>query len=121
MLTYIISGSNNWTLRTKTTQPTNQFTMSLQNMTTQLNTTASMSGVSYDPYESILAFTASIDNASIAAEYRASISDGTNNIWYGSVQMFHSMSLQGISKSDYQTQNDQYISNVSDNTYIIMQ
>jgi len=121
MLTYIVSGSNNWTLRTKTTQPTNQFTMSLQNMTTQINTTASLSGVSYNQYESLLSFTASIESASIAAEYRASISDGYNDIWFGSVQMYHSMSLQGIDKSDYVTQNDQYKSNVSDNTYIIMQ
>lgn len=120
MLTYIVSGSNTYTLRT---QPAtgSAFTMSLQNMTTQVNTTASLSNVSYLPYESLLAFTASISGAMTAAEYRAVISDGVNDVWHGSIQMFASQSWTDLSKSDYKTQNNQYISNVSENKYIIMQ
>ena len=62
MLTYILSGSNTFTLRTKPTGSSNNFTMSLQDMTTLENSTASLSNVTFDGYESILAFTASINN-----------------------------------------------------------
>ena len=120
MLTYIVSGSNTYTLRT---QPAtgNAFTMSLQNMTTQVNTTASLSGVNYQTYESMLNFTASIDGAYQSEEYRAVISDGISDVWHGSIQLLHSQSWENLSKSDYKNQNDQYISNVSENKYIIMQ
>lgn len=120
MLTYIVSGSNTYTLRT---QPAtgNEFTMSLQDMTTLVNSTASLSNVNYLSYESLLSFTASIDGAMTAAEYRAVINDGINNVWHGSIQMFASQSWTDLSKSDYKNQNNQYISNVSENKYIIMQ
>jgi len=119
MLTYITSGSNQYTIRT---QPTgsNQFTMSLQDMTTQVNTTASLSGITYNGYESLLSFTASINDTNIAQEFRATIINGETEIWHGSMQVYMSQSQAPTHKSIYQQQNDQYISNVTTNEYIIM-
>jgi hypothetical protein len=88
-------------------------------MTTQNNTTASLSGLSYDGYESILAFTASISGAIIGAEYRAVIYNGATDIWHGSIQVYKSSSLS-IPKSDYENQNTQYISNTSENKFVIL-
>jgi len=121
MLAYFISQSNSYTVRTEVTSSnTNQFTMSLQDMTTQDNFTASLSGVEYTPYESFLAFTASISGAIIAGEYRAIIlnssSTGSAPIWHGSVQVYAS---QSVDKTVYENQNTQYISHESENKYII--
>ena len=106
MLTYITSGSNAYTIRTEPTA-SNSFTMSLQDMTTQVNSTASLSGLTYNGYESLLSFTAKLLN-------------GTTEIWHGSIQVYMSQSNAPQHKSIYQQQNDQYISNVSTNEYIIM-
>ena len=86
MQTYFTSGSNVWTIRTKPTNG-NSLTMSLQDMTTQVNSTASLSGITYDTYESLLSFTASIDNTNTAQEFRATLIDGYSEIWHGSVQV----------------------------------
>ena len=118
MQTYHISQSNSYTFRTEPTA-SNSFTMSLQDMTTQNNTTASLSGLTYDGYESILAFTASISGAIIGAEYRAVIYNGSTDIWHGSIQVYKSSSLS-IPKSDYENQNNQYISHTSQNKYVIL-
>lgn len=119
MLTYITSGSNAYTIRTEPTA-SNSFTMSLQDMTTQINSTASLSGLTYNGYESLLSFTASINNTNIAQEFRAKLLNGTTEIWHGSIQVYMSQSNAPQYKSTYQQQNDQYISNVSTNEYIIM-
>ena len=119
MQTYHISQSNSYTIRTSPTS-SNSFTMSLQDMTTQNNTTASLSGVTYNGYESMLAFTASISGAIIGAEYRAVLYNGSYDIWHGSFQVYKSSSLS-IPKSDYENQNTQYISHTSENKYVILQ
>jgi hypothetical protein len=122
MLTYIQSGSNTYTLRTKPTGSSNVFTMSLQNMTTLDNSNASLSNVTFEPYESILAFTASISNTYKSEEYRATIYNGTTDIWHGSLQVLVSQSWEDNSKSDYRNQiplDDKFVSNVSQNKYII--
>ena len=62
MLTYFIPGGNGYTIRTNQTTAT-AFTMSLQDMLTQTNSTASIVSASYSPCESIASFTASIANA----------------------------------------------------------
>lgn len=123
MLSYFISGSNTYTIRT---QPTgsNSFTMSLQDMTTLVNSTASLSNITYNGYESILAFTASISGAVTAAEYRAKIINGGSEIWHGSVQVYASQSWDDSGKSDYKNQiplDNAFISNVSENKYIILE
>ena len=119
MLTYIVSGSNQYTIRTEPTASSN-FTMSLQNMTTQVNTTASLSGITYNAYESMLGFTASIGYTGTAEEYRAILLNGTSSIWHGSVQVFASQSMSNALKSVYTNQNDGFVSNVSTNEFIII-
>jgi hypothetical protein len=50
MLAYYISQSNQYTFRTQPTGST-IFGLTLQDMTTQYNFTASISGLTYEPYE----------------------------------------------------------------------
>jgi hypothetical protein len=118
MLAYFISQSNEYTIRTQPTA-SNQFTMSLQDMTTQDTFTASLSGITYNGFESMLGFTASITGSIVGEEYRAVIrnSGSTEDIWHGTVQVYAS---QSIDKSVYENKNTQYKSNVSENKYIIM-
>jgi hypothetical protein len=116
MLTYFMSGSNGYTLRTSQTT-SNALTMSLQDMTRLTNTTASLTNIAYNQCESMLSFTASISNAIVGEEYRAFITDGSETIWDGSVQVFTS---QSIDKPVYKTQNDGFISHPSANEYVII-
>lgn len=118
MLTYFISGSNEYTIRTVSNTSTN-VTMSLQDMTTLKNSTVSLTGVSINTYESILSFTASISGAIDGEEYRATIiaSGSTEPIWNGSISVFHS---QSVDKPVYKTQNNEFISHNTDNEYIII-
>lgn len=95
--------------------------MSLTDMTTLQTFTASMSGITYEGYESMIGFTASISGAIVASEYRAVLYNGTPtgsvDIWRGTIQVYAS---QSIDKSVYENQNTQYVSNESENKYIIM-
>jgi len=116
MLSYFISQSNEWTIRTQNTG-SNSFTMSLTDMMGLNTYTASMSGVQFTSYENILAFTASISGAIVAGEYRGVItSPPSGTIWHGSVQVFAS---QSVDKSVYENKNTQYVSHTSENKYII--
>lgn len=125
MLAYYISQSNSYTFRCEPTASTlNQFTMSLEDMTTLDNFTASLTDVEYTTYESFLAFTASISGAQVGSEYRAVIYNGTPSgsvdIWRGSIQVYSS---QSIDKSVYENQiplGNEEVSHVSENKYIIM-
>jgi hypothetical protein len=65
----------------------------------------------------LLQFTGSIVSASVGDEYRAYISDTTCSIWNGSIQVYSS---QSIDKPAYLNQNDGYISNLSENEFIIL-
>lgn len=121
MLAYYISQSNEYTFRTEPTA-SNSFTMSLQDMTTQYNFTASISGLTYQPYESFVSFSINnISGAIVGEEYRAvlynSTASGSVDIWHGSIQVYAS---QSIDKSVYENQNTQYVSHISENQYIIM-
>jgi hypothetical protein len=119
MQSYYISGSNLFTIRTKPTGSGN-LRLSLQNMYTLANTSSSISSYTYNANESLLAFTASIVSASIGDEYRAYISNGTSSIWHGSINVFAS---QSIDKANYTNQiplENVYVSNLSDNEYIIL-
>jgi hypothetical protein len=118
MLAYYISGSNNYTIRTAPTASSN-LTLHLQDMYLLTNQSSSLT-YTYNAYESILSFTASIDKAEVGSEYRAYISDGTGSIWNGSIQVYTS---QSIDKPNYTNQiplEDVYISRESDNEYIIL-
>jgi len=94
-------------------------------MTTLVDTSASLSNYTYDPYESKLAFTGSqistLVSASVGEQYRCYISDTTCSIWHGSISVFTS---QSINKPSYVNQiplQDVYVSNVTDNEYIILE
>jgi hypothetical protein len=117
---YKVSQSNSYTIRTAPVV-SNEFTMSLQDMTTLYNFTASLSNITYNAYESILSFTASISGAVVGEEWRATLynSGSTDAIWHGSFQAFESSSVP-VPKSDYENQNKQYISHPSENRYVIM-
>ena len=122
MQTYFTSGSNVWTIRTKPASG-NSFTMSLQDMTTQVNSTASLSGITYDSYESLLSFTASIENTNTAQEFRATLINGDKTIWHGSIQVYASQSFDNQSKANYRNQipvDNRIVSNVSTNEYVIL-
>ena len=117
MISYYISGSNNYTFRT---QPTGSSTLTLylQDMLTLVNTSSSINPYTYNAEESMLSFTASIASASVGDEYRAYITSGTSSIWHGSIQVYTS---QSIDKPVYKTQIDGFVSNVTVNEYIIME
>lgn len=118
MLSYFISQSNNYTFRTQPTA-SNSFTMSLTDMTTLETFTGTITSLSYEPYESYVSFSLAVSGAIVGQEYRATLinSGSLTPIWNGSVQVFAS---QSTDKSVYENQNRQYISHVSDNSYIIM-
>ncbi len=118
MLAYFISQSNQYVFRTQPTA-SSQFTMSLQDMTTLQNFTASISGLTYESYESYVSFSLNISGAIVGEEYRATLinSGSLEPIWNGSIQVYAS---QSTDKSVYENQNKQYISHQSENRYIIM-
>lgn len=120
MLAYYISGSNNYTIRTQATG-SSELTLHLQDMFTLVNQSSSISPYTYDGYESILYFTASINSPLIGEQYRAYISDGTSSIWHGTVQVYASQSIDKPSYINQLPVEDVYISNVTDNEYIIME
>lgn len=117
MLAYHISQSNEFAIRTEPTA-SNEWTMSLQDMYTLANSTMSLSGITYDGYESLLQFTASISGAYVGAEYRATLYTGDTSIWHGSVQCYQSASTD---KSVYENQIPPVTSHASENRYIILQ
>jgi len=119
MLTYFLSGSNEFTIRTAVTA-SNSFTMSLQDMLTLENTTASLSGITYNGYESLLGFTASIATNVIADEYRATLFNGGCEIWHGSIQVFTSQSLDKANYTNQIPLDNTFVSNVSENKYVIL-
>jgi hypothetical protein len=122
MLPYYISGSNNWCIRTENlvTASANTLTMSLHlnNMYTLATTSQSVIGYTYNDYESMLQFTGSIASASVGSEYRATLYSGSCSVWNGTIQVYGSQSI--VNKAQYENQNQQYISNTTDNEYIIM-
>lgn len=120
MLSYFISQSNQYTFRTQPTA-SNQFTMSLTDMTTLETFNGTITSMSYEPYESFVSFSLAVSGAIVGEEYRATLYNQTGSgslaLWNGSMQVYAS---QSTDKSVYENQNKQYISHVSDNSYIIM-
>lgn len=119
MLAYYISGSNYYSFRVAPTG-SSSLTLNLQNMLTLENTTSSISPYTFQSYESILNWTASISGAQVGDQYRAFITDTTGSIWNGSISVYAS---QSIDKPAYEAQlgvEERYISNLTDNEYIIM-
>ena len=88
-------------------------------MTTLENLTASISGLTYESYESYVSFSLNISGVNVGDEYRATLinSGSLEPIWNGSFQIYAS---QSTDKSVYENQNKGYISHQSENRYIIM-
>lgn len=116
MQAYYLTGSNLFTIRTQDMNSTPPLTLRLENMYTLVDTTSSISTYTFDTYENLLQFTASISGAIVGAEYRARIVSGTTDIWNGSIQVYQSQSLN----TTYTNQNNQYVSHITDNEFIIM-
>lgn len=119
MLSYYLSGSNIVDIRTKN-KCSGSLVWKLQNMSTLENQSASLSGYDYQKYQSLLSFTASIVSASLGDQYRAELIGDGDIIWNGSVQVFLS---QSADKSVYVNQiplEQVYVSNLTDNEYIIL-
>lgn len=118
MLTYFISQSNGFTVRTENTVSSN-LTLNLENLYTNQTSSYDLSG-SYDftSYENILSFTASLDGVvSVGQQYIASVNDDTGSIWRGAIEVFAS---QSVDKSEYRTQRTGYVSLPSNNDYIVL-
>jgi hypothetical protein len=121
MLPYYTTGSNSWTIRTSPIASSSvSLSLHLQDMYLLTDTSSSISTYSYDNYESLLSFSASISGAIEAGEYRAYITSGSTTLWHGSVQVYGTGSSDNMDKADYLNQNTQYISNESANEYIIL-
>jgi hypothetical protein len=121
MLGYYISQSNEYTFRIQPTASA-EFTMSLQDMTTLETFTGSIASMSFQPYESFVSFSLNISGAIVGEEWRATLynSGSTTSLWNGSFQAFASTSVL-IPNSDYENQNKQYVSRVSENRYVILE
>lgn len=118
MLTYFISQSNGFTIRTENTG-SSELSLELENLYTHETSSLNLSGsYSFTPYENILTFTASLDGlVSTGQQYRAEINDTTSSIWRGAIEIFAS---QSVDKSVYKTQRTGYISQRTDNDYIVL-
>jgi hypothetical protein len=122
MLPYYTTSSytNVWTIRTEPIESKITLKLNLQDMFLLKNTSSSISTYTYDTYESLLSFSASISGAIDGGEYRATITSGSTEVWHGSVQVYGTGSICNFDKADYTNQNTQYISNQSANEYIIL-
>lgn len=133
MLPYYIDQTNSYTIRvnpefntdTSSNPTSTEYRLNIQDMYLLNSQTASLSGVEYNEFESILSFTASIDSAKVGSQYRVDImyieTIGTGSqsetIWNGSIQVYKQ---QESTKNEYETQNTQYKTRESDNEYVIL-
>lgn len=120
MQSYYLTGSNLVTIRVKD-NTTNSYTMSYQDMYLLTNSTQSFSQFDYNSDESLLSFTASISGAIYGSEYRGTLRDSSgNDIWHGTFNTFATASTTA-SKAIYENQiPPDFISNVTDNEYIVL-
>jgi len=118
MLSYFISNNNEFVIRTEETS-SSDLTLHTENLFTKETASYDLVGsYTYEGYESILTFSQSLDSVvSVGQQYRLTISDVSGSIYRGAMEVFAS---QSIDKSVYKTQNDGYVSNVTDNDYIVL-
>tara|TARA_B110000285_G_scaffold48075_1_gene54301 strand:- start:160 stop:528 length:369 start_codon:yes stop_codon:yes gene_type:complete len=121
MQSYYISGSNVFTIRTANTG-SGVLTLELENMLTLVTSSMDIDEYTFNATQGILSFTASL-TASQGDEYRAYINDAllTDPVWDGTIQVYREQNTP-FSQADYQNQNTSgsYISNNSENEYIIL-
>lgn len=118
MLSYFISQSNEFVVRTEETS-SSDLTLHTEDLLTHVTASYDLSGsYTFEGYENILTFSQSLEGTVIlGAQYRLTVSDVSGSIWRGAMEVFAS---QSIDKSIYRTQNDGYVSNVTDNDYIVL-
>lgn len=120
MLSYYTSHPNIKTIRVKPICST-ELVWEIENLYTFQKSSASIEGYTYNEYQSLLEFEAIIPNPQVGEQYRATISDGVSIVWNGSIEVFVS---QSVVKSEYKNQiplEDKFISNVTNNEYIILE
>jgi hypothetical protein len=125
MLSYYISQSNQFTVRTQDTASLNvsgseDMTLVLQDMMTYSSSYYDLSGsYTFNPYENILTFSQSLEGTvRDAQEFIVHLSGSVSgSIYNGTMQVFAS---QSIDKVVYTTQNEEFISNTTDNDYIVI-
>ncbi len=125
MLSYYISQSNEFTVRTQDTASLNvsgseDMTLVLQDMMTYSSSYYDLSGsYTFNPYENILTFSQSLEGSvRDAQEFRVHLSGSVSgSVYSGTMQVFAS---QSIDKVVYLTQNEEFISNTTDNDYIVI-
>jgi hypothetical protein len=120
MLSYYISQSNEFVVRTEATGSGSTVSLDLYDMLTHTTSSYDLSGsYSFNPYENILTFSQSLEGTTrTAAEYLATLTDSVSgSIWRGSIQVYAS---QSVDKTVYTTQNDGYVSYETDNDYIVL-
>lgn len=122
MLSYYISASNISTVRINQACSNAVGLMwETENLYTFQKTTSSLGDYSYDKYQSLLTFTASLTNPIVGDEFRAKIYDNTNVYWHGSVQVFTSQSVDKSEPNNQIPLEDIYISHETENEYIILE
>lgn len=125
MLSYYISQSNEFVVRTQDTASLNvsgseDMTLVLQDMMTYSSSYYNLSGsYTFNPYENILTFSQSLEGSvRDAQEFRVHLSGSVSgSVYSGTMQVFAS---QSIDKVVYLTQNEEFISNTTDNDYIVI-
>jgi hypothetical protein len=76
---------------------------------------------SYDEYNSILTFTASVPTEVAGTQYRADILSDNNLVWNGTIEVFTSQSLNKASYTNQIPLEDMYVSKDSNNQFIILE
>jgi len=120
MLSYYVSQSNEFVVRTRNTGSGDEFTLKLEDLLTYATSSYDLSGsYTFNPYECVFTFSQSLEGSvSIGQEFKAEISgSNSGSIWYGSLQVYSS---QSVDKTVYTTQNDGFVSNVTNNDYIVL-
>ena len=88
-------------------------------LTYQTSSYALSGSYSFNPYENILTYSQSLEgNVETGQEFFVEISgSNSGSIYFGSMQIYSS---QSIDKVVYTTQNDEFVSNTTDNEYIVI-
>jgi hypothetical protein len=120
MLSYYISQSNEFVVRTRNTGSGDEFTLKLEDLLTYATSSYALSGsYTFNPYENIFTFSQSLEGiVETGQEFIVEISgSNSGSVYFGSMQIYGS---QSVDKPVYTTQNDKFVSNVTDNDYIVM-
>ena len=121
MLSYYISQSNEFVVRTENTgSGSTNISLHLDDMLTHQTSSYDLSGsYTFNPYENILTFSQSLEGSTYTGqEFLVTLVDEVSgSIFRDSMQVYAS---QSIDKTQYTTQNDGYVSYETDNEYIVL-